>query len=449
MNLFEKITVAVLLIAATASAALYGVWEDKVILFAPLLPLVYLAVAVWVAGCMKTRSIGKLRVPPGGVPLLLFWLYSAVMIPFAVLPYEAKTSVLRFGCYLGTYWAVSNILSRFSYRKATWAILFTAMIFIALYSLVQHRVAPNIIFGAERYTNYWEYGRLGGTYQCPNHIAHLLQMWLPLCLVFLFVPQFGWFWRICFAYALPLFFLLIYQTQSRAGLLGSIAAVGVTVLLMILRKSRRAFYIALLIVPLLGAVAVGGLWAGSSMFRTRMQPVVKFLEHHMQQDMVEEEFKDFRPQTWRDTIDMIKVRPVFGFGPGNYGLTFEDYRTRFTGVRTETVHAHNEYVEMLAEYGGVGGLLVLWVLVSVSVQVIRFIRTSPRPYHALPTAALLGAFAGTAVHGFFDFELRIFPNAIMLALLAGCAVAPLCAGQQRTDDRRRKTEAGGRKTEGW
>jgi tetratricopeptide (TPR) repeat protein len=43
----------------------------------------------------------------------------------------------------------------------------------------------------------------------------------------------------------------------------------------------------------------------------------------------------------------------------------------------------------------------------------------------LPAAALLGVLAGTAVHGFFDFELRIFPNALMLALLAGCAAAPL------------------------
>jgi hypothetical protein len=76
---------------------------------------------------------------------------------------------------------------------------------------------------------------------------------------------------------------------------------------------------------------------------------------------------------------------------------------------------------------------------------IRLIRTSPRPYHALPAAALLGALAGTAVHGFFDFELHIFPNAMMLALLAGCAVAPLL--RQRSEIRGRKAEDGGRKAE--
>jgi tetratricopeptide (TPR) repeat protein len=174
------------------------------------------------------------------------------------------------------------------------------------------------------------------------------------------------------------------------------------------------------------------------MFRTRMQPVMKVLSAAVAGDWKSVVSVDFRPQTWADTAVMIKDRPLFGFGAGNYGLIFEDYRTRFTGARIETVHAHNEYLELLAEYGLVGGVLVLCVLISISVQMTRLIRTSPRPYHALPAAALLGALAGTAVHGFFDFELHIFPNAMMLALLAGCAVAPLLA-QQKSGDRGRGT----------
>jgi O-antigen ligase len=128
---------------------------------------------------------------------------------------------------------------------------------------------------------------------------------------------------------------------------------------------------------------------------------------------------------------MIQTRPVFGFGPGNYALTYEDFRTRYRAVRRETVHAHNEYLELVAEYGLVGGLLILLALLSLVVQMIRFIKTAERSYQAFPAVALLGALAGTAVHGFFDFELHNFPNAMMLALLAGCAVAPLL--QQRRE----------------
>ena len=373
--------------------------------------------------------------------MLLFWLYSLALIHFSVLPYEAKISTLHFGCYLGAYWAAANILSRFSYRKAVWSAVFAVLVLVALYSLVQHKVAPNLIFGIERYSDYWKGGRLGGTYQCSNHIAHLFQMWLPFCLVFIFLPQFGWFWRICFAYALPLFLLLIYQTQSRASILGTVAAFGATALLLVLRKSRRAFMVALLVVPLLGTVALGGLWAGSSMFRTRMQPVVKVLSSAVAGDWESVVSVDFRPQTWADTVVMIKDRPILGAGPGNYGLVYEDYRQRCQALRIETVHPHNEYLELLAEYGLIGGMLVLCALISFSVQMIRFVRTSPRPYHALPAVALLGALAGTAVHGFFDFELHIFPNALMLALLAGCAAAPLIeTRRQKMEDRGRRGE---------
>jgi O-antigen ligase len=430
MDRFEQTVLAVFVTALTVSMSLYGIWEDKTTLIAPILILIYLAVAALVAK-WKPRTVNsgfhasKCSLPPAAVPLLLFWLYSAALIPFSVLPYEAKMSALRFGAYLAVYWVSAALFSRFSYRRMVWAVLFVSLVFIALYSLVQHKVAPNMIFGMERYTGYWEDGRLGGTYQCPNHIAHLFQMWIPFCLIFLLIPQFGWFWRICFAYALPLFALLVYQTQSRAGLLGAITAVGTTSLFVILRKSRRTFRIALLAVPLLIAASVGGLWAGSSMFRTRMQPVVQFAELIVSGQGIDENFTDFRPLTWLDTLEMIKDRPLTGFGPGNYGAVFEDYRFRWKGLRTVTVHAHNEYLELLAEYGLIGGLLILWALIEVCAKLILLVKTAERSYHALPAAALLGVFAGTAVHGFFDFELRIFPNALMLALLAGCVVAPV------------------------
>ncbi len=463
MNRFEKLAIGAIVMAVCVSTALYGVWEDKVWLFAPLVMLIYVATALWTVAACRSRGVSGCRgeetlqnshtpilpysqIPPGGGMLLLFWLYSAVMTPLSVLPYEAKISTLRIGVYIGLYWATANILSRFSRRKAVWMTVFGFLILIALYSLVQHKVAPNLIFGVERYAGaYWRNGRLGGTYQCPNHIAHLFQMWIPFCLMFLFLPQFGWFWRICFGYALPLFAILIYQTQSRAGLLGLVASLATTAFLLMLRKSRRLFYIALLAVPLLGAGAVGGLWLASSMFRDRMQPVVEVASKFIAGDVEEAISIDFRPKTWADGMVMFADRPVTGFGPGSYELVFPEYRQRVFANRMLTVHPHNEVVELLTEYGVIGALLILGVLISFCVPMIRLIKTSDRATHALPAIAILAVLAGTAVHGFFDFELRIFPNALMLALLAGCAAAPLCGGRQRTDDRGRKAGADGRR----
>jgi len=436
MTRIEKFTVSAIVLALTTSAALFGVWLDKVLLYAPLLIFIYLALAAWVAGQLKARAFSKITPPPGGLFLLLFWVLSAALIPFSTIPYEAKISTLRIGAYIGCYWILANSLPRFQRSRVVLLTVLSALIFIALYSLAQHRVAPNVIFGMERYTTYWKNGRLGGTYQCPNHIAHLFQMWLPLCLALLFVKRLPVFWRITCAYAIPLFSLLIYQTLSRSGILGSVATLSVTALLLILHKSRRLFFIALLAVPLLAAGTVGGLWTFSDAFRNRMMPVLHFVQHHAAGSDIEEEFKDFRPQTWADSWVMIADKPFFGHGPGNYDQVFPEYRKRVQDVRTITVHPHNEYVELLAEYGAVGGLLALAAVLSAVILLLRFYLRSPHTQHTWPVAALVGALAGTAVHGFFDFELRIFPNALMLALLAGCAVGPLWSQREEQTAKR-------------
>lgn len=464
MSRIDKIVTGVIVAALIASASIFGIWEDKMLLDAPPILLLYLVLAAWVVGrrfaggTAASRSAvaaagavtrGKWKVerdepvdsstsniphaafysrsivPPGGTMLLLFWFLSAALIPFSVIPYDAKISTLRIGVYIGCYWMLFCSLQRFQQSRAVLMTLLAALIFIALYSLVQHRVAPNLIFGMERYTYSWKDGRLGGTYQCPNHIAHLFQMWLPFLFAFLFVKRLPLFWRITCAYSIPLFCLLIYQTHSRAGLLGAVAALSVTVLTLILFKSRKWFLVALVTVPLLAAGALGGLWMGSAMFRDRMQPVVQFVRHHLTGAAIESEFQDFRPLTWADSMKMIADKPFFGHGPGNYDRVFPEYRQRVKNNRMITVHAHNEYIELLAEYGIAGAVLVFLAVAGAVITLLRLALRSSHPQHAFPVAALMGALAGTAVHGFFDFELRIFPNALMLAVLAGCAAGPV------------------------
>ena len=136
--------------------------------------------------------------------------------------------------------------------------------------------------------------------------------------------------------------ILIYQTQSRAGLQGLVASLATMVLLVMLRKSKRLFYVSLLVVPLLGAGAIGGLWAGSTMFRGRMQPVVDGVMHCVAGDWEKAASCDSRPQLWVDSMAMIREHPLVGVGPGSYGQTYPDYRQRVLANWIEMVHPHNE-----------------------------------------------------------------------------------------------------------
>lgn len=67
-----------------------------------------------------------------------------------------------------------------------------------------------------------------------------------------------------------------------------------------------------------------------------------------------------RSQIWRANIDMIKDRPLLGWGYGNYKRFRDSYYQRYPEVDT-TAHAHNNFLQMWVD-GGVIGLAAFFCL---------------------------------------------------------------------------------------
>jgi O-antigen ligase len=368
------------------------------------------------------------ELPTASTLFLLFLLWGISMIPLATVPFEAKLRMLFIGGVIGAYLVWGAAFTTFRDNRILVGFLILVVMLLALYGLVIHFKAPLQILWAERYAEYP--GRLASTYICPNHFAHLMQMLMPFCLALLFIPQSGMIIRILSAYSFIAFLPALFLTESRAGWLGAIAAVGVTICLMALRRSQKLFLLLVIFVPLCSMLLLWTGWRFSETFQRRAEPVVQFLQGQAE-DGIGSEAKDFRPQTWMDTIDMISEAPLIGFGPGNYRYTYPEHRKRFRGTRIVTGHPHNEYLELIADFGLVGfGLFALaWIY-----GLIRILKASLRAEearHALIGFAFLGAAAGTMVHSFFDFQMHVFPNALVFALLATIAAAPLNAARRK------------------
>ena len=59
MSKFEKITISVVLLVLITSFSIYGVWEEKMTFLSFLIPVLYLALAVWAGRqlcCRKART---------------------------------------------------------------------------------------------------------------------------------------------------------------------------------------------------------------------------------------------------------------------------------------------------------------------------------------------------------------------------------------------------------
>lgn len=418
----------------------YGVvGEDKTWLLAPAFILNYALVTValvknalgagivgGVVSPASPRKGGNLN-PSNAWPAayglwVVFLIYGIAVIPWAAVPFESKLVMLFVASVVGAYGVFGLEWTTFKDGRFVVGALLLVVMLAALYGLVVHFKCPDKVLWADRYVEYE--GRLASTYICPNHFAHLMQMLLPFCLVLLFIPQAGIYLRMLAVYSFLVFLPTLYLTESRAGWLGSITAVGVTVCLMAIRRSKKLFTLLVLLVPLCSFLILLAGWQYSETFQRRMKPVVEFLEGQAEGG-VGSESRDFRPQTWMDTIDMIKARPRIGFGPGNYRYTFPEYRNRCNAVRMVTGHPHNEYLELAADYGliGFGLFSVAWLYGLV--QVLRLSLKTEETRHAFLGFAFLGTAAGTMVHSFFDFEMHVYPNALVFALLAAIAVGPL------------------------
>jgi O-antigen ligase/tetratricopeptide (TPR) repeat protein len=450
-----------LFLTAIACFLFYGVaGQDKTWLLAPVYIISYAAVATGLLrqalGFRRSAAGDKAhgdelrtancKLPIAALLWILFLLCGIAMIPQATIPFESKLRMLFIGGVVGSYLVWGSELTTFKDNRILLGVLIFVVMLTALYGLVVHFKYPDWLLWTERYAVYE--GRLTSTYICPNHFAHLMQMLLPFCLALLFIPQAGLYLRMLSAYSFLAFLPPLFLTESRAGWLGSIAATGVVLCLMALRRSKRLFLVLMVLIPLCSFLLLFAGWKYSETFQRRAKPVMEFLRHQNEEG-VGSEAKDFRPQTWMDTIDMIREAPLIGFGPGNYRYTYPEYRKRFQGKRIVTGHPHNEYLELTADFGLVGfGLFALaWIYGLIRILIASF--KSQETRHAFIGFAFLGAAAGTMVHSFFDFQMHVYPNAAVFAFLAALACGPLAV--QRAKAGRysgQKTENGGQRSEG-
>jgi len=128
---------------------------------------------------------------------------------------------------------------------------------------------------------------------------------------------------------------------------------------------------------------------------------------------------DSAKAAWR----LVADHPLLGVGPGRAAFTWALPDGRIATGR----YAHNEYLQILVEFGALGFVLLLGVLVAIVVTVRR-----GRPVASSPLlwAGATAALAAVFVHSGLDFlwQLPVVPlTGALLAGLAGPAIPPSSA----------------------
>lgn len=129
---------------------------------------------------------------------------------------------------------------------------------------------------------------------------------------------------------------------------------------------------------------------------------------------------NWRVAVWRDTIAMIKEKPVFGYGINTYMRQFQHYRYDRLNVPKHKQHratyAHNCYLQIAMESGLLGLAAFMWILTAYYRMALRRIRELMEGRQER-TVLAIGIFTGITaffIHAFFDTHFYSLPLAAYL-----------------------------------
>ena len=111
---------------------------------------------------------------------------------------------------------------------------------------------------------------------------------------------------------------------------------------------------------------------------------------------------------WQAAVDMADDYPIFGVGLGNYSARYAEYR--LINWKHPLGHAHNHYLNLLAETGVVG--VVAWLAYwAFMLRIAWTLRRHPDTFARCVGVGLLGCWTYLAAHSFFDY---LFVNSLFL-----------------------------------
>ncbi|MGA2072033.1 MAG: O-antigen ligase family protein [Terriglobia bacterium] len=293
--------------------------------------------------------------------------------------------------------------------------------FEAGYGIVQYLTGYQKIFGLTKqfYTE-----EATGTYINHNHFAGLLELVIPFAAMMVFYNlqsrpgqngaerwrgrpgRTGFDPRIVFyAFIVILLLVGVVFSRSRMGIFSVLTSLILMGLLGLLGEGRRAWMvITLLVIAFSMTYAV---WIG-------LDPVVKRFEL-ISPGGTESPYSRFT--IWKQVDGILRDYPAVGTGLGTFPVVYRRYQTSLLELQVD--HAHNDYLEVAADTGIAGAVLLFVPILCLLVKMIIAYAGARNPYRRSVLLACIGSTAALLVHSTMDFNLQIPANALLFAVVLG------------------------------
>ncbi len=401
-----------------AVAAHGGVEEWSQAVFETGAGLLFLAWSIWISFNREEQPVLSPLLPP--LAALSIIVLGQWFFHWTASPYNTRIELLLLLADLMVlFLAVQAIRTLEDWRGFVWFGMGFGFL-VSLFAILQHLTSNGKLYWIREVRSG---GLPFGPYVNRNHFAGFAELVLPLALVALVLGRVRRErWPVVGLFAvLPIGALFL--SASRGGIVSFGAELSVLALVMIERREMGKQLFAGGAVLLVALLLVS--WLGVGQILKRLSSV-QLLE------VSSGKRASMRRDTWRIFLD----HPFAGTGLGTLQLVYPPYESLYDGKIVN--HTHNDYLEVLAETGLLGGICCAWFLGVLLVQSLERLRQFNHSFRgALQLSGFL-ACSGFLVHSLVDFNLHIPANALLFFLMAHLATAEIHETGQPTASRRRK-----------
>ena len=375
---------------------------------------------LWLIHKLISGSTGIVR-SPFNLPVLAFILWSFVSLLYAHNKWEGTSLFMHWSACALMYFLVLNGTRGERDAARLLAVVYAAGVLTSVLGIGQHllgiKVIPQVIPPAATFAN-------------KNMAVHFVILSLPLAAGFVLGSTRPFrTWITSITAALMVAFLIYSKTKA-----GWVALAMEAILLAVLvvrqyqgtkrpgrctKSTVAALCVSLGITLLLINLGPRG-------FTWTMGGVAEQASAIMEADTSSEDSampyssKGLRLDIWLNTVEMIKDRPLIGYGIGNHKVYYPLYhRKRVTEKvfsETSQLHnVHNDFLQIFAETGLVGILLLAWLAVAfIRVAWNLTKRERPPATRFMAVAAAVGTF-GLLINSCFSFPLeRAIPPFVVM-----------------------------------
>ena len=353
----------------------------------------------------------------------------------SLYPHATRTELLKIISYLGVFLLIINYVdSKRELVRVSTAVVYSG-IFVALVGIIQK------LRGASKIYWFWEPffkkdASFFGPFVNPNHFAGYMEMVIPVA-----IGLFIWQWRnlvrdqargfreflinigsedgckiILFSFLIILMVGALFLSSSRGGVISFLGSM-IFLLLMVNKREKgkgNLFILAGLLISIFSFL----IWMG-------IKPLLE--EFSFIQDFSRDYDIQYRFQNWQDTTKIVRDFPLFGVGLETFVAIFPKYKT--IDLQYYYLYLENDYLQLLCEMGIVGFGIFFWFILSF----FREVRSRGSKYevertnsiHFICSYGSLTGIVAIMIHSFWDFNMHIPSNALLLAVLMGLAIAGL------------------------